>query len=115
MPDSTGQKQAETQFKAGQSGNPAGRPKGSRNKLGESFLEKLHEDFQEHGVDAIKACRVASPETYVRVIAGLLPKEFKAEVSHRLASELTDDILASIATGSSDRVVAPSGDPSITH
>lgn len=90
MPDSTGQKQAETQFKAGQSGNPAGRPKGSRNKLGEAFLEKLHEDFQEHGVNAIKACRVASPETYVRVIAGLLPKEITAEVTQRFVARMPE-------------------------
>jgi hypothetical protein len=31
LPENTGSKQAETQFKPGRSGNPAGRPKGSRN------------------------------------------------------------------------------------
>jgi hypothetical protein len=34
------------------SGNP-GRPKGSRNKLGEAFLDALHADWQEHGTEAI--------------------------------------------------------------
>jgi hypothetical protein len=86
----------EHQFKPG---NP-GRPKGSRNKLGEAFLEKLLEDFAEHGVEAIAACRTNSPETYVRVIAGILPKEIQAEVTQRFVARLptaattTDEWLA---------------------
>ena len=43
-----------------------GRPKGSRNKLGEQFLEALTQDFTEHGQQAIVACReemVASTST----------------------------------------------------
>lgn len=64
-------------FKPGQSGNPAGRPKGSRNKLGEAFLEALHDDFNEHGVEAIKAARAESPIQYVKVIAALLPSEHR--------------------------------------
>ena len=34
-------------WKSGQSGNPAGRPKGSRNKLSEQFLEETYEVWQE--------------------------------------------------------------------
>ena len=52
-----------------------GRPKGSRNKLGEQFLEALAEDFAEHGHEAIVACREAKPTEYLKVVAGLLPKE----------------------------------------
>jgi hypothetical protein len=62
-------------WRPGQSGNPAGRPKGSRNKLAEDFVAALYDDFDLYGAAAIAACRASSPETYVRVIASLVPKD----------------------------------------
>ena len=55
-------------------GNP-GRPKGSRNKLGEDFVRALSEDFQEHGKAAIETVRAEEPAQYLKVIAAIVPKE----------------------------------------
>ncbi len=56
-------------YKPGQSGNPAGRQKGSRNKLGEAFVEALHDDFAKYGVAAIETVRDEKPDQYLKVIA----------------------------------------------
>ena len=75
------------QFKPG---NP-GRPKGSRNKLGEAFIQALHDDFQEHGVATIAEVREQRPDQYLKVVAAVIPQE----VHHRVEDydDLSDDDL----------------------
>lgn len=63
----------ETQFKPGNDGGP-GRPKGSRNKLSESFLKALADDFEKHGTDVIEKLRAEGASQYCNVIARLMPK-----------------------------------------
>jgi len=70
-----------------------GRPRGSRNKLGEAFIEALKDDFEAHGKEAIEKTRTEKPDAYLKVIASLMPKDVNLNITDD-ASEMTDDELA---------------------
>jgi hypothetical protein len=75
------------------SGNP-GRPKGSRNKLGEAFIEALHDDFLANGPAVIETVRVEKPDQYLKVIASILPKQL--EIKSDAFEGMSDDELAAL-------------------
>lgn len=73
-------------------GNKAGgRPKGSRNKLGEKFLEDLHGHWEKNGKVALDMCLEDNPSAYVKVVASILPKELNVKVDPY--EEMSDDEL----------------------
>lgn len=76
--------------KPGEVRNPAGRPKGSRNKLGEEFLSALLEDFREHGASAVKDCRETDPAAYCRIIASIIPKEITINDEERVLDKFLE-------------------------
>ena len=77
----------EHSFKPGE----GGRKKGSRNKLGEDFIQSLAEDFAKHGAAAIEKVRLEKPDAYIKVVASLLPKDVNLNV--RQLDDLTDEQL----------------------
>jgi len=88
-------------FKPGQSGNPKGRPKGARNRLGTQFLEALEADFNRFGPQAIVLMRERKPDIYIRVVAGLLPKEANINVE---ANEAFVELWRRISDGLGDEL-----------
>jgi hypothetical protein len=90
LPEPTGvfqaspaERQRATQFKPGQSGNPAGRRRGSRNRLAEDFISDLREAWERDGPTALKICAATDPVAFVKVIASILPRdvEITADIS----------------------------------
>ena len=71
--------QPEKQFKPGQSGNPAGRPKGSRNKFSENYIDAMQQAFEERGIAAIHAVIDENPAEFLRLCSAIVPKQFGVE------------------------------------
>lgn len=69
-------------FQPGQSGNPAGRPKGARSKLAEDFLRDLLSAWGENGVEALKAASKEKPAEFCKMVAGLMPKDVNVTADH---------------------------------
>jgi hypothetical protein len=75
-------------------GNAAGRPKGSRNKLSEEFIAALCEDFELHGEAVIETVRKTKSAEYLKIVAALVPKEFSVESGS--LEDLSDEDLAQL-------------------
>ena len=64
--------------------NGGGRPKGSRNKLGEKFIEDAYAEWQKSGPAALKTMAETDPGGFVRMIAGILPAKLDVTIEHEL-------------------------------
>ena len=84
-------------FKPGQSGNPAGRKPGSRNKLTENILSDLAEFYEKEGKDLIRRVRDENPAALLQGLLKLIPKESHIEISAGTALTLTADQRTRIA------------------
>jgi hypothetical protein len=64
-----------------------GRKPGTRRDLEFALVDEFVKHFEQKGAVAIDRVWRDDPSTYLRVAAGLLPKELKVNVSHRLSIE----------------------------
>ena len=84
-------------YKPGQSGNPKGRPKGSRNKLSEQFFRDLCDAWGAFGKPALMAMAWTDPVAFVRLVASLIPRELEAPitpVTERMSNAQLEAIIA---------------------
>lgn len=79
-------------FKPGQSGNPAGRKLGSRNKLSELFVAAMRDDFAQNGPSAIAALRERDPNAYLTAIRSMVPSHVIAESADKLPAVNLDEL-----------------------
>lgn len=93
-------------FKAGPewSGNAAGRPKSSRNKITEDFLKALSDDFEQHGRAVIQTVREEEPAKYLTVVAQLVPKDVDVnikggEIFEKIWRLIGEDVNAALPDG----------------
>ena len=68
-----------------------GRPKGSRNKLGEAFLEDMLADWEANGPAAIREVRETKPDAYLKVVASILPRDLNVNINQ--TDHMTDEQL----------------------
>jgi hypothetical protein len=75
---------------------PAGRLRGSRNRLSEAVICALLRDFSKHGEKAIAEVRRTQPGVYLKVLALLVPREHKVEYGNSLKNWTDEEIEAGI-------------------
>ena len=102
-------------YQKGQSGNPAGRPIHSRQKLTEKFIDDLSKFYEVEGASLIKRVADEQPAMLLQVVARLMPKDLNLNVSGTIETELTVDQRVRIAEAwmlgrQSDRLDAIEGE-----
>src|SRR5262247_4252434 len=84
-------------WQPGQSGNLAGRLRGSRNKLSEAVICALLRDFSRHGEKAIARVRREQPGIYLKVLALLNPRQDKLEHTNTIKTMTDEELESAIA------------------
>jgi hypothetical protein len=100
----------------GQSGNPNGRPAGSRTVFSQAFLKDLAEVWSEEGRETMVKTARTSPATFFAVCARLIGPEVKLTVEQQLPGNLSmedwqamKEIIAAVRQAIPDAASAPPG------
>ena len=81
-------------FPPGISGNPNGRPVGSRQKFSQAFADDFLTVWNESGIEAVRKLAHTNFEAFVAIGARILPKDFALTVEQALPRALDESDLA---------------------
>jgi hypothetical protein len=81
-----------------------GRQKGAKNRLSWAFISELASDFEKFGAETIRIARIEKPHEYLKIVAGLMPKEF--EFTETTLTEVSDNDLDAVITYIRGRLAA---------
>ena len=78
-----------TPWKPGQSGNPNGRPLGTRNSFSQAYIRDFHTVWDEAGIGAIRTMAAKNPSGFVAVASKLIPQQVAVDMQASLPGNLS--------------------------
>ena len=81
-------KRGGTPWQPGQSGNPAGRPKGTRTAFSAAFVADLSASWAENGPTVLNTVAKRDPNRYLGVCASIIPKGVAVSIEQRLPGNM---------------------------
>lgn len=75
----------------GESGNPNGRPLGSRSQFSASFLRDLAASWSDCGPDVLSRVAASDPSRYLAVCSTLIPKDVQVSIEARTPGNLSPE------------------------
>ena len=83
-------------WQKGQSGNPAGRPVGARQRISEQLLADLATVWETHGQSVLERLALTEPGKLAQIAYGLLPRDVFISVEQRTPGNLEPDEWATL-------------------
>src|ERR1700723_2455362 len=78
-----------TRWPPGQSGNPAGKPPGTRTAFSQGFIRDFALVWAEEGLEAVRKVAKKSPEAFVAIAARICPNDVRLTLEQANAQEST--------------------------
>jgi hypothetical protein len=99
-------------WKAGESGNVNGRPKGSRSAFSAAFIGDMQASWATHGASVLDVVARKDPSRFLGVCASIVPRDVALSIEQRLPGGLSSQDLAIFSAIKSSIPDANTRDPS---